>query len=977
MRTPASLRGRVYADPEGDCVFGPQDIPLAGVKIELLDDHDVIVATVVTGADGRYEFNNLAPAKYSVRETQPAGYYQGGTIVGDAGGVIKAPDVIGDVLLTSARNASGYDFCELIPGNISGRVFADPEADCVFGPLDQPLVGVVVDLLNANGQQVGSTLTDAQGKYKFENLAPGTYSVREHQPNGYFQGGTMAGSVGGVVNGDVISQIALVSATNAIDYNFCELIPSSIGGRVFADPEADCVFGPLDRPLGGVVVDLLNANGQQVGSTLTDAQGKYKFENLAPGTYSVREHQPAGYFQGGTMAGSVGGAVSGDMISHIALVSATDAIDYNFCELIPGSISGRIHADTDGDCILDPGELPLAGVTVQLFNDHGIVVGTTLTNSQGQYRFEGLAPGVYSVREQQPPNYFDGEEHAGTAGGVIIADDFIGQIVIGSGTDAREYNFCEIPIASISGYVFQDGPTILVPPGQSIDPNTVRDGRRDPSDLPIAGVTLILGDATGEAIRDALGQPRTTVTGANGYYQFVGLLPGLYTIRQIQPADYLDFIDTPGTSGGIAINRDDSISPLLLETLTVAHDFDAIIRIPLAAGVNSVENNFSEIKIGEAPPARLPIVFPEPINPQSPHVYSAGYVIPQQVAKSFPEPIPEFVPPPFVAGHRVIASTWHLSVVDGGIPRGPRDGEMLVEAQSNMFNVSTWTGAKMDEAQWMLVTDSDRPVRTQLFGMPDSVPIAGDFNGDGRTEIGVFVDGDWFIDINGNGVWDEDDLWAKLGSQGDLPVVGDWDGDGKDDIGVFGHTWSGDPRAIKREPGLPHSLNTPKSLAKNMPPDKADAPLRKRMVKVSVQGSLRADLIDHVFSFGVSGDYAIAGDWAGNGVDCIGVFRNGVWHLDVDGDGRFTSADRRADFGRKGDIPLVGDWNGDGIDELGVYRDGEWILDMNRNYQVDAEDKRVKLGGRGDQPVVGDWDGTGHDQIGVMHGGRIEHQARR
>ena len=109
-----------------------------------------------------------------------------------------------------------------------------------------------------------------------------------------------------------------------------------------------------------------------------------------------------------------------------------------------------------------------------------------------------------------------------------------------------------------------------------------------------------MGDATGEAIRDALGQPRTTVTDANGYYQFVGLLPGLYTVRQIQPADYLDFIDTPGTTGGIAINRNDSISPLLLETLTVAHDFDAIIRIPLPAGVNSVENNFSEIKIAEA-----------------------------------------------------------------------------------------------------------------------------------------------------------------------------------------------------------------------------------------------------------------------------------------------------------------------------------------------------------------------------------------
>ena len=42
------------------------------------------------------------------------------------------------------------------------------------------------------------------------------------------------------------------------------------------------MFGPLDRPLAGVAVDLLDGNGQQVGSTLTDAQGKYKFENLAP-----------------------------------------------------------------------------------------------------------------------------------------------------------------------------------------------------------------------------------------------------------------------------------------------------------------------------------------------------------------------------------------------------------------------------------------------------------------------------------------------------------------------------------------------------------------------------------------------------------------------------------------------------------------------------------------------------------------------
>ena len=44
---------------------------------------------------------------------------------------------------------------------------------------------------------------------------------------------------------------------------------------------------------------------------------------------------------------------------------------------------------------------------------------------------------------------------------------------------------------------------------------------------------------------------------------------------------------------------------------------------------------------------------------------------------------------------------------------------------------------------------------------------------------------------NGNGRWDTTDLWAQLGDEGELPVTGDWDGDGKDDIGIFGPAWFG------------------------------------------------------------------------------------------------------------------------------------------------------------------------------------------
>ena len=114
----------------------------------------------------------------------------------------------------------------------------------------------------------------------------------------------------------------------------------------------------------------------------------------------------------------------------------------------------------------------------------------------------------------------------------------------------------------------------------------------------------------------------------------------------------------------------------------------------------------------------------------------------------------------------------------------------------------------------------------------------------------------------------------------------------------------------------------------------------------------------------------MVGDFNGDGVDTIAVFRDGVWHRDTDGDGRLSKADVHSRFGRSGDLPVVGDFNGDGIDDLGVYRNGTWYIDTNANGTIDATDRVLKLGGAGDQPVVGDFDGDGTAEAGVYHDGQ-------
>jgi thermitase len=93
------------------------------------------------------------------------------------------------------------------------------------------------------------------------------------------------------------------------------------------------------------------------------------------------------------------------------------------------------------------------------------------------------------------------------------------------------------------------------------------------------------------------------------------------------------------------------------------------------------------------------------------------------------------------------------------------------------------------------------------------------------------------------------------------------------------------------------------------------------------------------------------------GADKFGVFRDGVWYLDYNGNGHWDAGDAIRVFGDPGDShPVVGDWTGDGKDEFGVFRDGVWYLDYNGNGHWDAGDAIRVFGDPGDShPITGTW----------------------
>jgi hypothetical protein len=68
---------------------------------------------------------------------------------------------------------------------------------------------------------------------------------------------------------------------------------------------------------------------------------------------------------------------------------------------------------------------------------------------------------------------------------------------------------------------------------------------------------------------------------------------------------------------------------------------------------------------------------------------------------------------------------------------------------------------------------------------------------------------------------------------------------------------------------------------------------------------------------------------------------------------------------------------GDGIDDLAIFRDGVWYLDSNGNGKIDTQDQVIKLGQAGDVPVAGDWDGDGRQEPGVYRDGKLNQNTAR
>lgn len=117
---------------------------------------------------------------------------------------------------------------------------------------------------------------------------------------------------------------------------------------------------------------------------------------------------------------------------------------------------------------------------------------------------------------------------------------------------------------------------------------------------------------------------------------------------------------------------------------------------------------------------------------------------------------------------------------------------------------------------------------------------------------------------------------------------------------------------------------------------------------------------------GDASDLPVVGDWNGNGVDTIGVYRTSTGFFFLSDSNTAPAVNYTVLFGNPGDTPFAGKWTidmtGSGI---GVYRNSNGVLYQRKSLTSGFNDFFAIFGNPGDQPVAGDWDGDGFDSIGV------------
>ena len=521
----------VWSDADGDGVQDPGEIGIGGVVVELFDPATMtVVDTVTTTADGRYLFTNVPPGEYQV-VLAASNFAAAGALFQDT--ATSGPQSLGSstsapFTVTAGQSRTDLDFGyqrdeALFP--ISDRVWLDIDGDGVHDVGESGIAAVTINLLDASGTVVGTAVTDANGDFTFFDVPDGNYTIEISDT------GAVLGSFFGSTPAAVAGQLAVTMAGAAVTgINFGYTGAADIGDLIWSDANGNGVRDPGEPGIGNVTVDAIDvATMTVIGTTTTGPDGRYLFENLVPGSYTVSVTDTNNELVGATQTGDPD---EGPVTCTVCDQAGSATVSYSTIELdedfgyqlssLP-DISGNVFEDLDADGVREPPtDTGIGAVTLVLIDagpdglfgtNDDIEVASTTTAADGSYSFPDVQSGSYQVVVTDHTQVLEGYR-------------------LTSGLDRVPVMVAAADITGIDfGYVRGSGTASI---GDTVWLDLDRDGNQSGGEPGIGEVTVELWlDADGNGVFNPAFDTLVTtrVTDANGGYRFAGLDAGQYFVN--------------------------------------------------------------------------------------------------------------------------------------------------------------------------------------------------------------------------------------------------------------------------------------------------------------------------------------------------------------------------------------------------------------------------------------------------------------
>ena len=184
--------------------------------------------------------------------------------------------------------------------------------------------------------------------------------------------------------------------------------PASLGDFVWHDQNENGIqdAGEPGMPDVEITLEGTTSAGVTVNlTTLSDADGRYRFNALDPGLYRLRFAPPDQY--GFTTPNAANDQVDSDvnpatgMTDTLAVLDGQEnlSVDAGFVALDePVTLGDFVWLDANRNGLQDSGETGIPGVVVRLLRMPGATVqATTTTDFLGEYHFQDVAPGDYAI----------------------------------------------------------------------------------------------------------------------------------------------------------------------------------------------------------------------------------------------------------------------------------------------------------------------------------------------------------------------------------------------------------------------------------------------------------------------------------------------------------------------------------------------------------------------------------------------------